>query len=392
MPTSLTRYLAWMLLLLAACAARIPEPTEPWAPLPAPPTREAPPAPVFTPAAAAADALAPAADVRAPSPAIADAPTASDLPASTDTALGSAAPANRDAPAVPAGGPALLPRSGPNTPPPALEVCRVELATGTLPGGVVVARGVLRGPVASTQSGLLLKHPGGTWLVDGGMAADFLHHLRDIPGLLGLIARGSAKDWDRVAFPAEALRAHGVDPGALAGTIATHGHYDHLGGLVDLGVPIHVPERELASARAAVAGEKSSILRVEAEGLLANGRAIAFDGPAVGPWPASWDVYGDGSALVVPMPGHTPGSLGVLVRVGGRRAFLVGDTVWVREGYEAREPRSALASGFDDDSGQNDVQIARLWQLHQNEPDVLILPAHDRRQWDLLFGEAACVR
>jgi glyoxylase-like metal-dependent hydrolase (beta-lactamase superfamily II) len=190
----------------------------------------------------------------------------------------------------------------------------------------VVAGGALSHDVPSTQSGLLLVHPGGAWLVDGGMSADFGAHLREIPGLAGAVVRASAKDWVRVALPADALRAVGYAPSDLAGAIVTHGHFDHLGGLLELpGVPIYAPEAELAAARAAVAGEKSLLVPSEAEGLLARGRPIPFDGPAVGPWPRSWDIYGDGSALVVPMP------------------------------------------------------------------DVLVLPAHDRRQWDALFGTDTCL-
>ncbi len=351
-----------MLLLLLACAHHIPEPTgsiPPLPPLPAPPG----PAPVTEAAVTEATvAASPALDATA------------ELP--TDAAV----PEGAHAPAL-------------NTPPPALRVCRVEMATGTLPGSVVVAHGALRGTVPSTQSGLLLIHPAGTWLVDGGMAADFEAHLREIPGLFGFLARSSAKDWVRVASPADALRAAGVEPDRLTGTIATHGHYDHLGGLLDLpDVPVWVPAEEIAEAEAGAAGEPSPILRTEARGLVARAKVIPFEGPAVGPWPRSWDLFGDGSAYVVPMPGHTPGSVGLLVRLGdGRRALLVGDTVWVREGYEAREPKGALASSFDSDHAANDVQIQHLWQLHRAEPDLVILPAHDRRQWELLFGERGCL-
>ncbi|MFN7146274.1 MAG: MBL fold metallo-hydrolase [Myxococcota bacterium] len=331
-----------MLLLLLACAARIPAPTEPWVPLPPPP------APV-TPAAV---------DVPVP-----------DTPADT-------------------------PASAVNTPPPALKVCRIEVAVGKLPGGVVVAHGALREDVTSTQSSLLLVHPAGTWLVDGGMAVDFLSHLREIPGVFGLLARTSAKDWERSATPVDALHAVGVEPSELTGAIATHGHYDHLGGLLDIpGVPIWLPAEEIAEAEIGARGEKSAILPTEAKGLLPRAKPIVFDGPAVGPWPTSWDLFGDGSARVIPMPGHTPGSVGVLLTLdGGRRVLAVGDTVWVREGYEQREPKGALAAGFDADRAGTAHQIALLWQLHTNEPDVTVLPAHDRRQWEQLFGEADCLR
>lgn len=71
--------------------------------------------------------------------------------------------------------------------------------------------------------------------------------------------------------------------------------------------------------------------------------------------------------------------------------LLAGDTVWVREGYEQRAPMSWLASSFDGDGAQNDRQIARLWALHQAMPALTILPAHDRRQWEAVFGSPGCL-
>jgi hypothetical protein len=65
--------------------------------------------------------------------------------------------------------------------------------------------------------------------------------------------------------------------------------------------------------------------------------------------------------------------------------------VWVREGYELREPKSWLAESFDADHDATNLQIARLAALHAADPDLIILPAHDRRQWDAVFGGADCV-
>ena len=46
------------------------------------------------------------------------------------------------------------------------------------------------------------------------------------------------------------------------------------------------------------------------------------------------------------------------------------------------------AFGIDD----LEIQIQRLWQLHEADPELIILPAHDRRQWDVVFDGGDCVR
>ena len=290
--------------------------------------------------------------------------------------------------------PALAP-APPVAPVPGLVVCWVETATGNLPKGLVVAHHALGDDVVSTQGGLLIVHPtGGAWLVDGGMSVDPLAHLDEVRGLTKVLMRSSVKDWARRTTLADAVRAFGVAPAALAGAVVTHGHYDHLGGLTDLPeLPIFAGAEEVALASKASIGDDFTLLPEEARSLLPRAREIAFDDGPAGPWTRSWDLFGDGAVRVVPMPGHTPGSVGVWVTLAdGRQLFDVGDTVWVREGFEQREPKAWPATMFDSDGDATDVQIARLWALHQANPALTILPAHDRRQWEAAFSTGPCVR
>lgn len=283
----------------------------------------------------------------------------------------------------------LLARPDPAAVAPTLKVCWVEFARGRLPHGFAVAHGALREDPEATQSGLLLVHPGGSWLLDGGSAAELDAHLSEVHGLRRFFLGRAAAGWTEVAAPADAVRAAGVDPAHLTGAIPTHGHFDHIGGLLDLpGVPIWLPEPELAAARA---GGGAVFLPAEARALLPRTQVLTLpDGP-FRYWAESRDLYGDGSVVLFAMPGHTPGSLGARVHLpDGRTVLLVGDTVWVREGYEQREPKGSLAASFDADGDLNDTQIQRLWSLHRDDPAVAILPAHDRRAWVDTFGAPGC--
>src|SRR5687767_16037900 len=52
-------------------------------------------------------------------------------------------------------------------------------------------------------------------------------------------------------------------------------------------------------------------------------------------------------------------------------------------------PKSALMRGFtDEDAIATDKQVARLVELHQQDPEWWILPAHDRDAYEAFFGRS----
>ena len=59
---------------------------------------------------------------------------------------------------------------------------------------------------------------------------------------------------------------------------------------------------------------------------------VDFDGDAVGPFRASYDVVGDGRLLLVPTPGHTAGHASLLVRDEQRSWLLAGDLAHTASG------------------------------------------------------------
>ncbi len=104
-------------------------------------------------------------------------------------------------------------------------------------------------------------------------------------------------------------------------------------------------------------------------------RRIRFEptnDPTLAPFPESVDVMGDGSLVLLPTPGHTAGSLSLLVRRRGTPPLLlVGDLTYAAELLERRQlpgvgDRGRLAK-------TTDLVVA----LKQRMPGLVILPAHD---------------
>ena len=107
----------------------------------------------------------------------------------------------------------------------------------------------------------------------------------------------------------------------------------------------------------------------------------------------SYDLYGDGSVVLVRMPGHTPGSIGTFVNLSPTKRFLhVGDTVFAREAIEKRQPKGLLIRPLDVDRPETGVEISKLAQLHEMEPGLKFIPAHERAAWQAVFGDKpACL-
>ena len=92
-------------------------------------------------------------------------------------------------------------------------------------------------------------------------------------------------------------------------------------------------------------------------------------------------MYGDGSIVVVPAFGHTPGSVIIFVTLyDGTRYAFVGDVVWQLEGITQREARPWITRRrADTDAEANSENLLRLAALRERLPDLIIVPAHDMR-------------
>ena len=223
---------------------------------------------------------------------------------------------------------------------------------------------------------ILVQHPKGSLLFDAGFGESVEAHRKTSPWLLRVTTK-----YDRKTSVAEQLRAAGIAPSSLTAVVLTHAHWDHVSGLETLpGSPVWVTREELAFVRG---GDASTALSRQ----LGTTRYVAYDfpdGPYLG-FARSRDVFGDGSVVLVPAPGHTPGSIvAFLATPDGKRYALIGDMAWQREGIDLPAEKPWIARRVDADRAGTRAMLIRLHQIKAAMPGLIIVPAHDSRVWETL--------
>lgn len=184
----------------------------------------------------------------------------------------------------------------------------------------------------------LVEHPGGLCLVDAGQTA-----AAAAPGYFPRwypyfrLSRFELRPEDEAAAQLARL---GVDASEIRRVVLTHLHTDHAGGIAAF------RDAEVVVARGE--WERAQGLGGRLRGYLPQRwppgvrvRAVDYDGPRVGPFAASHDLAGDGTLLLVPLPGHTPTHAGLLVREGGAGVICGGDAVPTAAELAATEPAVA---------------------------------------------------
>ena len=162
------------------------------------------------------------------------------------------------------------------------------------------------------------------------------------------------------------LACLGVTPDDIDVVVCSHLHPDHCGCnafFKRAGVIVHA--KEVAAARAPNA---------EAMGYL----AAEWDFGSFDQLSGERDVFGDGRIVLIPLPGHTPGSIGALVALEKSGTFLLAaDTVSLRV---------TLDTGILPRNTQDGDALTRsLAEIRRIEAGgATVLCGHDAAQWETL--------
>ncbi|SEP54124.1 N-acyl homoserine lactonase family protein [Amycolatopsis saalfeldensis] len=218
----------------------------------------------------------------------------------------------------------------------------------------------------------LLEHPtAGPVLVDAGISPEQTAHVDYYRGSIV----EHVMDVDEYDLPSgqtvpAQLARLGYRPEDIRAVIITHLHEDHVGALnLFAHAPVYLGAAEYAAREEKVFGliplaYPPSIAKIT------DWRPISFTGPAIGGFTGSADLFGDGSVLALPTPGHSPGSTSVLV---DHRFLLTGDAMYTIRHLAVDQVRSIQAG----DEGQYVESVRRIQWLRREFPELVVLTAHD---------------
>lgn len=255
---------------------------------------------------------------------------------------------------------------------PEVEVSFLQCGHTTIPEPLAVRGAFSLAPRTIAHSAVLIRHPRATFLYDTGLCGDITTYIKDE----SLFFRKTLASFILDQSLAEHLRLLGR-PG-LDFVVLSHLHWDHVSGVPDIpGVPLRVNRVEHDAAKLGLFDKWHALV----PRLMGTNPVELFDcdGPPYEGFRNSHDLFGDGSVVLVPLPGHTAGSTGMFInRANGARLFLIGDAAWVAENY--RRPATMhpfLWSRVTSDDASARQTLVDLHNFALSHPEVPLVAMHD---------------
>ena len=169
--------------------------------------------------------------------------------------------------------------------------------------------------------------------------------------------------------------------------VLSHFHPDHMAGLADF------PDARILCSRAAwqdfcarkgLGAVAAGYVKGLAPPDLAERLAFVEDlkparlRGAFAPFDEGFDLFGDGSAVLTPLPGHAQGQIGAALRCAdGCDRFLIADAVWSLDALRAGAPPPWPVLRLLGRPKAYLDTMRRLAELARRNPEARLIPTHD---------------
>lgn len=202
----------------------------------------------------------------------------------------------------------------------------------------------------------LVRHERGIAVFDAGLHPS----LADGSGPLGRLAKVFTPELVAGGTVGPRLAEHDIDPEGAITVIVSHCHFDHVGGLCEL------PNARLVVQR----DEWNAATQDESAGNGGYDRALYDLGHDIVLADGVHDVFGDGTVVTVPTPGHTCGHQSLRVLGEDGPTILTGDACYF---LHTLDDEVLPPFGFDLDEQRRSLALLRRERDHGTR----IVPGHD---------------
>jgi len=230
-------------------------------------------------------------------------------------------------------------------------------------------------PYAVKCPAFLVDHPEGNVLFDTGVSWDMKQDPANYGpnGAAHMAAHVDNIDMTENDYVANQLEDNGYSPSEIDYVAMSHLHCDHAGGISDFpDSEFLIQQDELQYAW----WPRNPIQQAfYVEGDFSKLRHPDY---TVNELEGEFDVFGDGSVVLFPTPGHTAGHQSLEVELADRTVILASDISHTWEGYETE-----LLASFNYNNNQA-VKSLRQLKARAREEDTEVYNSHDRDRWEEL--------
>ena len=198
-----------------------------------------------------------------------------------------------------------------------------------------------RDRVTLPVSAYLIEHRSGLYLVDTGWSRDISPNGNyDFKAACSVLPKHLAALYHPFVpqgmTAREQLDARGIRPEDIKAVLITHLDADHVAGL-----------RSMSNAQRIIIPEDEAYWSVRTKYRMRQVRELwetvryerlFYRGQLLGPMNKTIDITGDGSIMMVNMPGHTDGHTGVMVSEEGKRVLIAADAAISSDNWKMMRP------------------------------------------------------
>lgn len=212
----------------------------------------------------------------------------------------------------------------------------------------------------------LIEHQSGKILIDTGWDSKYIEEKpHRFFGLLDNISTPMIKSGESVDCKLAKYNISGAD---LDYIFFSHMDFDHTSGL-----RLVKDAKRIMAAKEEIEDSKKYFFRyVKSNWNFVNVEPFVYDNTGIGPVGKSYDVFGDGSVVLVNTPGHTHGLFSAMIRNGEKYVILAGDTIYTQNSIkEKRIP------GFTVDAKLAQKSLEWICRCAEDKNCLLVAANHD---------------